>query len=169
MDFGDGNAAYSIKMSHAIGDGTTFFQIVSQISSFMNGRDPSPIDWDNPLKAEHEIYPPTFSERDYHRSYGLPFGWGLFKNIRTLSKRRCRYLLLSKEKIHKKRIELRRMCGDGINGKSATDQSISANDIIMAAICEMNGSSDIFAFDRSVRGIKEGVGKSAAGNFFWEM
>jgi len=30
MDFGDGMAAYSIKMSHAIGDGTTFYQIVSQ-------------------------------------------------------------------------------------------------------------------------------------------
>jgi hypothetical protein len=33
----------------------------------------------------------------------------------------------------------------------------------------MCGSSDIFAFDRSVRGIKEGVNKSAAGNFFVEI
>ena len=79
MDFGDGMAAYSIKLSHAIGDGTTYFQLVSQISSFMNGRTPSPIDWNNPLKATHEIYPTTFSERDYKRSYGLPFGWGIFK------------------------------------------------------------------------------------------
>ena len=68
MDFGDGHAAYSIKMSHAVGDGTTFFQIVSQISSYMNGRDPSPIDWNNPLKATHEIYPENFSKRDYNRS-----------------------------------------------------------------------------------------------------
>jgi hypothetical protein len=79
MDFGDGVAAYSIKMSHAIGDGTTYFQLVSQISSYMNGRTPAKIDWDNPLKATHEIYPETFSERDYERSYGLPFGWGLLK------------------------------------------------------------------------------------------
>jgi hypothetical protein len=79
MDFGDGVAAYSIKMSHAVGDGTTFFQLVSQISSYMNGRTPTNIDWDNPIKSTHEIYPENFSERDYTRSYGLPFGWGLFK------------------------------------------------------------------------------------------
>lgn len=79
MDFGDGTGAYSIKVSHAVGDGTTFFQIVSQISSFMNGRAPSKIDWCCPAKATHEIYPETFSERDYTRSYGLPFGWGVFK------------------------------------------------------------------------------------------
>ena len=46
---------------------------------------------------------------------------------------------------------------------------ISANDIIMSSLCEMCGSSDIFAFDRSARGIKEGVSKSSAGNFFWEI
>lgn len=162
MDFGDGTCAYSIKVSHAVGDGTTFFQIVSQISSLMNGRSPSKIDWDNSLKATHEIYPETFSERDYERSYGLPFGWGLLKNIRTLNKRQCKYLLLSKDKLaKKKKKELQRMGPDG--------GAISANDIIMSALCEMCGSSDIFAFDRSVRGIKDGVPKSAAGNFFCEI
>ena len=88
------------------------------------------------------------------------------------------YLLLSKEKIAKKRRELRsiRSVSSGkevrdnqIDGDSDLNGDISANDIIMSAICEMNSSSDIFAFDRSVRGIKEGVGKSAAGNFFWEI
>lgn len=159
MDFGDGYAAYSVKMSHAIGDGTTFFQIVSQISSYMNGRKPQPINWDNPLKATHEIYPETFSKQDYERSYSGPFGWGLLKNIRTLSKRKCEYLLLSKDKIAKKKSELQ---------KSVENKRISTNDI-MSVICEMCGSSDIFAFDRSVRGIKDGVDKSDAGNFFWEI
>eukprot|EP00571_Detonula_confervacea_P015362 CAMPEP_0172303390 /NCGR_PEP_ID=MMETSP1058-20130122/4925_1 /TAXON_ID=83371 /ORGANISM="Detonula confervacea, Strain CCMP 353" /LENGTH=441 /DNA_ID=CAMNT_0013014175 /DNA_START=153 /DNA_END=1475 /DNA_ORIENTATION=- len=161
MDLGDGTAAYSIKMSHAIGDGTTFYQLVSQISSYMNGRTPSQIDWNNPLKATHEIYPENFSERDYHRSYGLPFGWGVFKNLRTLSKRKCRYLLLSKDKVARKKKDLQSMKTDG--------SAISANDIIMSSVCEMCGSSDVFAFDKSVRGIKEGVSKSAAGNFFWEI
>jgi hypothetical protein len=162
MDFCDGHAAYSIKVSHAIGDGTTYFQLLSQISSFMNGRTPTNIDWNNPLKATHEIYPENFSERDYQRSYGLPFGWGIFKNLRTLSKRQCTYLFLSKEKIAEKKKVLRQTEAD--NGGS-----ISANDIIMSCLCEMCGSSDIFAFDRSVRGIKEGVSKSSAGNFFWEI
>ena len=39
----------------------------------------------------------------------------------------------------------------------------------MSCLCEMCGSSDIFAFDRSVRGIKDGVSKTAAGNFFVEI
>ena len=155
MDFGDGYAAYSIKLSHAIGDGTTFFQLVSQISSFMNGRDPQPINWDNPLKAIHEIYPENFSKQDYERSYCGPFGWGVFKNIRTLGKRKCEYLLLSKDKIARKKKELQ---------ESDENKRISSNDIITSAICEMCGSSDIFAFDRSVRGIKDGVEKNDAGN-----
>ncbi len=160
MDFGDGYAAYSIKLSHAIGDGTTFFQIVSQISSYMNGRDPQPINWNNPLKSTHEIYPENFSKKDYERSYCGPFGWGVFKNIRTLGKRKCEYLLLNKDKISKKKKELQ---------KSTENKRISSNDIIMSAICEMCGSSDVFAFDRSVRRIKEGVDKHDAGNFFWEI
>lgn len=161
MDFGDGVAAYSIKMSHAIGDGTTFFQLVSQISSYMNGRTPTNIDWDNPIKTTHEIYPENFSERDYTRSYGLPFGWGLFKNLRTLGKRQCTYLLLSKEKISRKKKALQ--SGDDDR------EAISANDIIMSAICEMCGSSDIFAFDKSIRGSKKGVSKSTAGNLICEI
>jgi len=161
MDFGDGVAAYSIKMSHAIGDGTTYFQLVSQISSYMNGRTPAKIDWDNPLKATHEIYPETFSERDYERSYGLPFGWGLLKNLRTLGKRKCTYLLLSKDKIARKKKALR--------SDDTGIEAVSANDIIMAALSEMCGSSDIFAFDKSVRGSKDGVSKSAAGNLFSEI
>ena len=72
MDFGDGYAAYSIKMSHAIGDGTTFFHIIKQISAYMNGHEPQPINWDNPLQSTHELYPQTFSKQDYDRSYGGP-------------------------------------------------------------------------------------------------
>eukprot|EP00984_Skeletonema_dohrnii_P019261 scaffold9177_cov67-Skeletonema_dohrnii-CCMP3373.AAC.2 len=160
MDFGDGYAAYSIKMSHALGDGTTFFQVIKQISSYMNGHEPQPINWDNPLKATHEIYPETFSNQDYERSYGGPFGWGVFKNIRTLGKRKCEYLLLSKDKITQKKRELQ---------KSDENARISSNDVVMSVICEMCGSSDIFAFDRSVRSVKDGVDKSDAGNFFWEI
>ena len=160
MDFGDGYAAHSIKMSHALGDGTTFFQIIKQLSSYMNGHEPQPINWDNPLKASHEIYPETFSKQDYDRSYGGPFGWGVFKNIRTLGKRKCEYLLLSKDKIAKKKRELHESTGNA---------RISSNDVVMSVICQMCGSSDIFAFDRSVRGIKDGVDKLDAGNFFWEI
>lgn len=142
----------------------------------MNGNEPSSINWNNPMKSTHEIYPDTFTERDYHRSYGLPFGWGLAKNLRALPRRHCKYLLLSKEEIQKLKNEMRvskvhtskcekmATCEDKI-----ACERISTNDIVMSAICELNGSSDVFAFDRSVRGIKEGVHAGDAGNFFWEI
>ena len=163
-------------MSHALGDGTTFFQLVNQISSYMNGNVPKPIHWNNPNKSSHEIYPDIFSQRDYHRSYGLPFGFGLAKNLRTLSKRRCKYLLLSKDKIAKVKNEMRRNESRTNNGNTilkdrnkVARERISTNDIVMSAICELNGSCDIFAFDRSIRGLKEGVHASDAGNFFVEI
>jgi len=161
MDFEDGTAAFSIKMSHAIGDGTTYFQLVSQISSLMKGETPTPIIWSYPLKSTHEIYPASFSERDYTRSYGLPFGWGVFKNIRTLFKRKCQYILLSKEKLSQKKKELRSRGGDSAS-------IISTNDIIMSSLCELCGSSDVFAFDQSIRG-GGGAPKTAAGNLFTEV
>lgn len=68
--------------------------------------------------------------------------------------------MLSKDKITRKKKALQSE-DDG--------RAISANDIIMSALCEMCGSSDIFAFDKSVRGSKAGVSKSAAGNLFCEI
>lgn len=157
-------------MSHAIGDGTTYFQLVSQISAYMNGNEPEPIEWNNPLKSIHEIYPDNFTERDYHRSYGLPFGWGLAKNLRALPQRHCKYLLLSKDKILKVKNEMRKSKDASIINDDKTAQGrISTNDIVMSAICQLNGSSDVFAFDRSVRGIKEGINVYDAGNLFWEI
>lgn len=178
IDFGDSHAAYSIKMSHAIGDGTTYFQLVSQISAYMNGNEPPPIIWDNPMKSTHEIYPDSFTERDYHRSYGLPFGWGLLKNLRALPQRRCKYILLSKDKILKVKNAMRSNKTKGTMANKYTmlkeddeiaRSRISTNDIVMSAICELNESSDVFAFDRSIRGIKKGVNAYDAGNFFWEI
>lgn len=129
------------------------------------------------MKSTHEIYPETFTERDYHRSYGLPFGWGLAKNLRALPRRYCKYLLLSKEKISKLKNEMRstKMQTSSTCEKISTFEDqiarerLSTNDIVMSAICELNESSDIFAFDRSVRGIKKGVHAADAGNFFWEI
>ena len=74
----------------------------------------------------------------------------------------CKSFSFSKKKITEKKKVLRETEAD-------YGGSISSNDIIMSCLCEMCGSSDIFAFDRNVRGIKEGVSKSSAGNFFWEI
>ena len=73
----------------------------------------------------------------------------LTQNIRTLDKRKCQYILLSKDKISNKKKEI-------IRDADIDAGVISANDVIMSAVCELCNSSDIFAFDRSVRGIKDG-------------
>ena len=153
-------AFYSVKMSHSVGDGVTFFQIVKQISMHMSGLDVSRIEWDNPLKPTHEFYPDSFSQRDAEISYGAPFMIGLLKNFFTLSLRRQHILLLSKSKISQKKRELRAASGSN---------DVSSNDIITAALCEANQSTDIFVFTENVRGIKNGVPRNAGGNFIWEV
>mmetsp|Transcript_15750 Transcript_15750/g.21605 ORF Transcript_15750/g.21605 Transcript_15750/m.21605 type:complete len:532 (-) Transcript_15750:212-1807(-) len=169
MELPDGYACYTLTMSHSVGDGYTFFELVGQIASYMNGRDASPIDWDDPRKATHELYPDSFSRRDIERSYGTPFLLGCLKNYPTLQQRQCNYLLLSKDKIAHKRQEIR---SNGIN-------SVSGNDIMTSALCEMNKSSDIFVMTQNMRGKEtvEGVGNDGSrmlhhqtgGNLFREV
>lgn len=156
----DSHAFYSVKMSHSVGDGVTFFQVLKEISMHMNGFDVSPIDWNNPLKPTHEFYPDTFSPRDIEVSYGGPFMCGLLKNFFTLSLRHQNILLLCKDKVNRKKRELRAASGSN---------DVSSNDIITAALCEANQSTDIFVFTENIRGIKQGVPRHAGGNFIWEV
>ena len=154
------HALYSIKMSHCVGDGVTFFHLVKQVSHCMSGLSVSPIDWDNPAKATHEIYPPSFSWRDAEVAYGAPFLVGALKNLLSIRRRQAHMFLLNKHKITAERQRLRDQHGSS---------SISSNDVITAALCKANQSSDVFVFTENARGVKEGVPRNAAGNFFWEV
>ena len=158
---GSSYALYSMEVSHAVGDGVTYFELVKQLSLIMSGAsDIAPLQWDNPLKATHEIYPPGFSWRDVEISYGAPFMMGALKNVLTVRNRKAAMFLLNKNDIGTKKRELREKLGQN---------DISANDIITAALCRANGSSDIFVFTENIRGIVDGVPRNAAGNFFWEV
>ena len=70
--------------------------------------------------------------------YGLPFIVGVSKNLWTIPNREQNYLSLSRAKINAKRKEL----------SSEGDPPLSSNDIIMAALCGANRSSEIFAFTK---------------------
>jgi hypothetical protein len=153
-------ALYTLKMSHCIGDGVTFFQLIKQISMLMSGIGITPIEWNNPLKPTHEFYPESFSPLDIEISYGLPFFLGLLKNFPSLSKRRRNIILISKNKVSARKNKLRAASGS---------KTLGSNDVIIAALCEANKSSDIFVFTQNVRSIKDGVPRHAGGNFFLEV
>jgi hypothetical protein len=152
-------ACFSISMSHAVGDGTTFFQILKQVSLFMSGLPVPPINWDCPAKAKHEFYPTSMSKRDIFIYYGPPFLMGAARNILT-QKREPQLFLVDKQKVSVAKKTQR----DKLENKN-----ISSNDIITAALCQSNPSADIFIFTESVRGIDPKVPINAGGNFIWEI
>jgi hypothetical protein len=149
---GDGYAAYVMKMAHCIGDGVTYYNIMDQIHHVFNQydllsvqRETGPtnkiIDWTSPLIASHEIFPESFSYCDIQKSYGLPFFLGLVYNTLFQPRDKKGYFLLCKEKVDIQRKEY------GVQ----YNIHLSPNDIITAALCEINTSTDIFAFTMDTR------------------
>jgi len=157
-------AFYSLSVSHAVGDGVTFFLLLKELSIFMNGMDnkDAAIEWHCRQKATHEFYPKSFSNWDIQVSYGLPFMLGALKNFPSLLSRKAEVILLRKTKVMDKRRELRVTL-------NATD--ISSNDIITAALAEANRACDIFIFTENVRngGKVDGIPGNAGGNFLLEV
>ena len=133
-------ACYAVSMSHCVGDGVTYYNIMEEIDQILrdrvNHRDP--IVWH---PRPHEVFPQRFTSRDVWRSYGFPFVLGLLKNTVNMNKQRKSYIIVDKEKVELKRKEL----------SEARNGYLSHNDIITAALCEANLSSDIFAFTMNMR------------------
>jgi hypothetical protein len=114
-------AVYSMKMSHTLGDGVTYFMLLKQLSLLMSGlpeEEVQSIDWNHPKKATHELYPSQFSHRDIELMYGAPFLMGAAKNVLTSEfqqhqeedgrgLRQAQVLLLEKSKVNDKKRELR--------------------------------------------------------------
>jgi hypothetical protein len=166
-------AAYAITMSHAVGDGVTFFQLIKELSLYMNHLPVEhAIDWNCPSKATHEFSPPGSTNRDAAVTYGPAMMAGALFNFPLLPLRKAEILLLKKEKVNVQRRALRAAC-------NTTD--ISGNDIITAAVCEACQSSDLFFFTENARRQQKGGGAGdpttllppppimAGGNFLHEI
>mmetsp|Transcript_17356 Transcript_17356/g.20076 ORF Transcript_17356/g.20076 Transcript_17356/m.20076 type:complete len:483 (-) Transcript_17356:76-1524(-) len=153
----NGYACYVVKMSHCVGDGVTYYNIMDEINHNFNHHKHKkrPIDWSNEAISQHEVYPERFSSRDTQRMYGFPFFLGLLRNFWNIRKQKKGYLLLSKKKIEEKKKELSAV-GHG---------RISSNDIITTALCEANLATDIFAFTMNMRSLHCKFG----GNFHNEV
>jgi hypothetical protein len=154
-------AILTLHVSHAVGDGVTFFQIVKELSAIMSGTSTlSSIQWDVPAGPNHELYPNSFSARDISISYGVPFLLGLLKNFPSLLSRQTRIRLLSKSKIQSLKRKIREM---------TNSNNISSNDLITAALCQSDLSSDVFVFTENARGRDPSIPINAGGNFLWEI
>jgi hypothetical protein len=138
-------AAYAITMSHAVGDGVTFFQLIKELSLYMSHLpvgEHNAIDWNCPQKATHEFAPPGSTKRDAAVTYGPALMAGALVNFPFLPWRQSQVLLLKKEKVNACRRALRA-------ASNTTD--ISGNDVITAAVCEACQSSDLFFFTENAR------------------
>ena len=155
----DQYACIFIGMSHVLGDIVTYTALMDQLSSLHDAHKPRPIKWNNAKQASHQISAENFSERDTQVMYGLPFLLGVSANLWRKTNRQHEYLSLSKEKINAKRKEL---CNE-------ENSSLSSNDIITAALCEANKSSDIFAFTRTMRELHRKEYKDMGGNLYVEV
>jgi len=155
----DNYACIYSKMSHCIGDFVTYYELLDQISALDKGDTAKPINWDNPLKKDHEIFPEDLSRRDLERLYGIPFILGLATHMPVMPFRKQRVLLLSEDKVKEKKKEL----------KEKGYKGMTSNSIITAALCDANRSTDIFAMTRSMRGITPGLGLRDGGNLHCEI
>lgn len=142
---GNGYACYVVKMSHCVGDGVTYFNVIDEINHFFNQNSRKmrieSIDWTNEKISHHEIFPERFSSRDTQIMYGIPFLLGLLKNTWNIHKQKKGYFLLCKKKVQmKKKFYL-----------ESHQTNVSANDIITTALCEASLSTTIFAFTMNMR------------------
>jgi hypothetical protein len=159
-------AVVALSISHALGDGVTYFQMLKQLSMYMNRESghqdmhiPS-IDWNFRSQTAHELYPAMLSWRDIEVSYGLPFFIGLVKNaILTFQKRKPSILLLDKSKVKLEKLRLRELLNS---------TSISSNDVVSLALCQSNPDVDIFVFTENARD-DDRIPRNAGGNFYWEI
>ena len=154
----DEYACVFIGMSHVLGDIVTYTALMDQLSSLHDAHKSRPIKWNNPEQSTHSISSESLSQADKQIMYGLPFVVGVTKNLWTIPHRKHEYLSLSREKINAKRKEF---CAEG-------GTPLSSNDIVMAALCDANRSSEIFAY--TTRSTKELHSKECqGGNLYVEV
>ena len=152
---------YSVRMSHAVGDASTYYQILNQISHLLikGANDLPHINWEAPAhKGSKEFFQDHLSPRDVSRAYGIPFVLGILPRA-IMGTKRYSYIMLSRSKINQKKDEL----------KSPDEEYLTTNDIILAALCQANRRQTILAQIVNCRGKADGLEEQDGGNFLQEI
>ncbi|CAB9518788.1 expressed unknown protein [Seminavis robusta] len=123
MDLSSNHACIAVVMSHVVGDGAVYFQVMEQLNAAMKGPIETKINWDGydklPEVLSHIIpHPVTL--------LGYMLGVRAFKQTHGKSAPDSEILLLSKDKVNKKKKEL----------VDANTKFLSGNDVVVAALSE---------------------------------
>jgi hypothetical protein len=156
MELPDEHLFYSFRISHAVGDAATYYNLLSQLGFIIRGeaKDNMPkIDWHAPSRKTQEL----FLDRDMNRMYGLPFVLGL--QPRLLRGIKCHsYIFLSRAKINLKKQDL----------KKSHKKYLTTNDIIVAALCQANQRAELMIQITNVHGKVKGLDALHGGNLLQE-
>ena len=135
--------------------------MIEQISQALNGNDTAlsenVLNWNN--MSKHEMVPVTYSKRDFSRSWGRAFRFGVkvAKGKRALHKSNIQRLFLSRGAINKRKsIEL----------NASRHEYLSTNDIVTSVLCKLS-KSRLMMMNISIRE-REGYTSNSndAGNLF---
>ena len=156
----DNHVCYRIGLSHALGDAATYYLLVKQISCALQGKleNAPKIQWGtNPKLATHELAPASYSKRNLWVAHGWPVVFGvIISAITTASRRRNTVILLSREKINKKKQEL-------LNREK--NSFLSSHDIILAALCQSKPSIHLMSLNKDERERDSTIHPHDGGNF----
>jgi len=129
--FAGGYACCYFGVSHALVDGRAYYQIIEQVSSFMNeGVIKKRINWGNPKLTTLELWHDHYTKKDVKKSGILPLLLGFLRS----GKRAKQHLwILDQEEIS----ELKKDLLD-----PAAVEFLSSHDVIISAVCKVIQSSD---------------------------
>ena len=154
-NFSDNRAAYSVSLSHIVGDGWTYYALVDQLDCLVNRKPLEPLVWDDPgvsLEINH------WSERDKFRSSKLMIPAFI-----------CRMLYYSLT--GGKPFQLIEVTGSDAmaelkKASRGTAAFVSTNDVVSAALCEIYGEKLVLT-PCNMRGgnICSGLNPRIGGNF----
>ena len=151
---------YRVGLSHALGDVATYYLLVQQISCALHKRwdDALAIHWGtNPKLSTHELAPPSYTRHDVWATHDWPIVVGAIASlIATSSRRRTEVVMLSREKIKKKKEEL-------LN--RGENSFLSSHDIILAALCQCNKNPHLMSFNKDERERDPSIDLQDGGNF----
>jgi len=160
MELPDEHLFYSFRVSHAVGDAATYYNLLSQLGFIMSqeAEENMPkIDWHAPSKKTQELFLDHMSPRDVNRMYGLPSLLGVLPRFLRGVKRHS-YILLSRTKINLKKEEL----------KASHENHLTTNDIIVAALCQANLRIELMTQVTNVRGKVKELDALDGGNLLQE-
>ena len=148
---------YKMSMAHIIGDTSTYNALMDQINSVLENEPLNSINWNNHMARSSPISN-RCSGRYKYPLFGLvPLIVGLLRKLhQKVTFRRYNHFVIDQTTVEEKKLSL-------------VDRSqhdfLSTNDIIMAALCQVNPKVTLVSMVMNCRGRTQGIDSRDGGNF----